>query len=90
MGKYVINSQSDLRCSKTSGFVHQHLAPSVGIDTKSCVGSLSFFSYHHRETSPLTTVNMQKPNNPKLSQKNPRNFTYLPHSLSLLSLAEKQ
>ncbi|RXH79793.1 hypothetical protein DVH24_040940 [Malus domestica] len=33
-------------------FVHQHLAPSVGIDTKSYVGSLSFFhlttvrSYH--------------------------------------------
>ncbi|KAM1267748.1 hypothetical protein ACFX2G_000122 [Malus domestica] len=31
------NSRSDLRCSKTFGFVHQHLAPSVGIDTKSYV-----------------------------------------------------
>ncbi|KAM1030157.1 hypothetical protein FF1_034038 [Malus domestica] len=38
------DSWSDLRCSKTSGFVHQHFAPSVGIDTKSCVGSFSFFS----------------------------------------------
>ncbi|KAM1873234.1 hypothetical protein ACFX13_007093 [Malus domestica] len=37
---------SDLCCSKTSGFVHQHLALSVGIDTKSCVGSLSFFHLH--------------------------------------------
>ncbi|RXH71621.1 hypothetical protein DVH24_025122 [Malus domestica] len=35
-----------------SDFVHQHLAPSVINDTKSYVGSLSFFSSHHRETSP--------------------------------------
>ncbi|RXH97223.1 hypothetical protein DVH24_035891 [Malus domestica] len=34
-----------------SGFVHQHLALSVGIDTKSYVGSLSFFSSHHREST---------------------------------------
>ncbi|RXH96797.1 hypothetical protein DVH24_009639, partial [Malus domestica] len=31
----------------TSNFVHQHLVPSVGIDTKSYVGSLSSFSSHH-------------------------------------------
>ncbi|KAM2279374.1 hypothetical protein ACFX1S_040220 [Malus domestica] len=31
------DSLSDLRCTKTSGFVHQHLASSVGIDTKSYV-----------------------------------------------------
>ncbi|RXI05465.1 hypothetical protein DVH24_006722 [Malus domestica] len=28
---------------RPSGFVHQHLAPSVGNDTKNYVGSLSFF-----------------------------------------------
>ncbi|KAM0986232.1 hypothetical protein ACFX13_013690 [Malus domestica] len=28
---------------RPSGFVHQHLAPSVGIDTKNYVGSLLFF-----------------------------------------------
>ncbi|KAM1105564.1 hypothetical protein FF1_002535 [Malus domestica] len=38
-----------------SGFMHQHLAPSVGNDTKNHVGSLSFFH--------LTTVNLQKPKN---------------------------
>ncbi|RXH98404.1 hypothetical protein DVH24_010729 [Malus domestica] len=41
------DSQSNLHCSKTSGFVHQHLAPSVGNGTKSYVGSLSFFHLHH-------------------------------------------
>ncbi|RXH75316.1 hypothetical protein DVH24_030037, partial [Malus domestica] len=42
-------SRSDLCCSKTSDFVHQHLAQSVGNDTKNYVGSLSFF-HHHRES----------------------------------------
>ncbi|RXH87699.1 hypothetical protein DVH24_034599 [Malus domestica] len=39
-----------------SDFVHQHLAPSVGIDTKSYVGSLSFFHLtivHHSSISIL-------------------------------------
>ncbi|RXH94165.1 hypothetical protein DVH24_023849 [Malus domestica] len=43
MSKYVINSRLDLHCSKTSGFVHQHLAPSVGNDMKRYIGSLSIF-----------------------------------------------
>ncbi|KAM0975397.1 hypothetical protein ACFX13_018722 [Malus domestica] len=34
------DSRSDLRCSKTSSFVHQHLAPSVGNDTKSYVANV--------------------------------------------------
>ncbi|TQD94539.1 hypothetical protein C1H46_019784 [Malus baccata] len=44
------NSRSNLRCSKTSGFVHQHLTPSVKIDTKSCVKSFLFF-HLHRESA---------------------------------------
>ncbi|KAM3016593.1 hypothetical protein FF2_000593 [Malus domestica] len=39
------DSQSDLRCSKTSGFVHQHLAPSVGIDTKNYVVVVSTITF---------------------------------------------
>ncbi|RXH71379.1 hypothetical protein DVH24_018734 [Malus domestica] len=46
-----------------SGFVHQHLAPSVENDTKSCVGSLSFFHLHHESA---------KTQQPKAFQKNPR------------------
>ncbi|RXI08797.1 hypothetical protein DVH24_022941 [Malus domestica] len=41
------DSRSNLRCSKTSGFVHQHLASSVGNDMKSYIGSLSIFHLHH-------------------------------------------
>ncbi|KAM1425408.1 hypothetical protein COP1_017844 [Malus domestica] len=37
------DSRSDLRCSKTSGFVHQHLASSVGNDINNYVDSLSSF-----------------------------------------------
>ncbi|KAM0980744.1 hypothetical protein COP2_014282 [Malus domestica] len=46
---------------RPSGFVHQHLAPSVGIDTKNYVGSLSFFH--------LTTVRRgsAKPRDAQLS-----------------------
>ncbi|KAM1015951.1 hypothetical protein ACFX13_046437 [Malus domestica] len=58
------NSRLDLRCSKTSGFMHQHLAPSVGINTKSYVGSLSIFHLtivkpHHdllRESASKTQI----------------------------------
>ncbi|RXI01226.1 hypothetical protein DVH24_001460 [Malus domestica] len=41
----------DLRCSKTSSFVHQYLAPSVDNDIKSYVGSLSFFHLTTMKTS---------------------------------------
>ncbi|RXH89991.1 hypothetical protein DVH24_032348, partial [Malus domestica] len=71
-------SRSDLRCSKTSGFVHQHLAPSVGNDTKNYVGSLSFFS------SNLTNVNLQK------SQKLINPVTSLSHSIILLHTSHKK
>ncbi|KAM1182282.1 hypothetical protein ACFX19_000796 [Malus domestica] len=65
MGKYVINSRSDLHCSKTSSFVHQHLAPFVGNDTKSYVGSLSSFSSNlHRES-----VKTQEPNTCRVTAK---------------------
>ncbi|RXH76607.1 hypothetical protein DVH24_019495, partial [Malus domestica] len=48
-------SQSDLRCSKASGFVHQHSASSVGTDTKSYVGSLSFF-HLRRESAEIQNL----------------------------------
>ncbi|RXH79949.1 hypothetical protein DVH24_041096 [Malus domestica] len=51
-GRLLSNSRPDLRCSKTSGFVHQHLVPSVGIDMKSCVGFLSFFHLHRESAKP--------------------------------------
>ncbi|RXH70267.1 hypothetical protein DVH24_007523 [Malus domestica] len=54
------DSRSDLRCSKTYGFVHQHLAPSVGIDTKSYIGSFSFF--HLRRGSADNQPNNSTPN----------------------------
>ncbi|KAM0961892.1 hypothetical protein TB1_020515 [Malus domestica] len=57
------DSWSNLRCSKTSGFVHQHLAPSVEIDTKNYVGSLSFFHLHREsaKSAKSTLQNLQKP-----------------------------
>ncbi|RXH83089.1 hypothetical protein DVH24_003587 [Malus domestica] len=52
--------------------MHQHLAPSVGIDTKSYVGPLLIFHLttlkpHHRETAHLKTTdpNFSIPNPPK-------------------------
>ncbi|RXH97299.1 hypothetical protein DVH24_035967 [Malus domestica] len=47
-----------------SGFVHQHLALSVGINTKNlCRFSLNFSSHHCKTftTSPLSTVNLHNP-----------------------------
>ncbi|KAM1571522.1 hypothetical protein ACFX10_036409 [Malus domestica] len=61
---FLTDSRSDLRCSKTSGFVHQHLTPYVGIDTKNYVGSLSFFHLHRKSKK-----SAKKPNNPEFSQK---------------------
>ncbi|RXH96558.1 hypothetical protein DVH24_009062 [Malus domestica] len=57
-----------------SGFVHQHLAPSVGIDTKTHVGSLSIFHLRHESA---------ETKNPKLSQKTHGATSSL--TLSLLS-----
>ncbi|CAN6699156.1 unnamed protein product [Malus baccata var. baccata] len=43
-----------------SGFVHQHLAPSVGIDTKSYVGSLSIFHLWHESAKTQKTQSFSK------------------------------
>ncbi|RXH82203.1 hypothetical protein DVH24_036544 [Malus domestica] len=48
----LIDDGDKLLATNPSGFVHQHLAPSVEIDTKSYVGSLSFF---HITTFNFTT-----------------------------------
>ncbi|CAN6575747.1 unnamed protein product [Malus baccata var. baccata] len=48
----LIDDGDKLLATNLSGFVHQHLAPSVGIDTKSYIGSLSFF---HITTFNFTT-----------------------------------
>ncbi|KAM0989985.1 hypothetical protein ACFX2C_008561 [Malus domestica] len=62
---------------RPSGFVHQHLAPYVGIDTKNYVGSLSFFS------SNFTTVNLQNLQKP-INRKDPNSNTCALPSLSVL------
>ncbi|KAM1419758.1 hypothetical protein ACFXTO_023271 [Malus domestica] len=43
---------------RPSGFVHQHLAPSVGNDTKSYVGSLSNFHLHRESAKSARTQNV--------------------------------
>ncbi|KAM1709416.1 hypothetical protein TB1_002300 [Malus domestica] len=43
---------------RPSGFVHQHLAPSVGNDTKNHVGSLSNFHLHRESAKSARTQNV--------------------------------
>ncbi|KAM1159580.1 hypothetical protein ACFX19_033299 [Malus domestica] len=73
------DSRSDLHCSKTSSFVHQHLVSSVGNDTKSDVGSLSFFSSNlHRESAET-----QEPNTCRVTVKPMSSAPTLGHGSSV-------
>ncbi|RXH75272.1 hypothetical protein DVH24_029993 [Malus domestica] len=61
-----------------SGFVHQHLVPSVGIDTKSYVGSLSFF--HLTTVKPHHNIHRESAKNPRKPNPKLRPFyLYIPH-----------
>ncbi|KAM0967044.1 hypothetical protein EV1_022529 [Malus domestica] len=70
---FLADSRSDLRCSKTSNFVHQHLAPSVGINTKSYVA----FSAVAEDSTTLTTDDCESPS--RMLETTPKEFiTFLP------------
>ncbi|RXH78656.1 hypothetical protein DVH24_002174 [Malus domestica] len=74
--KEKIYSRSDLRCSKTLRFCASTFGAVCGKQHEKLCWFSFIFSSHHHETSPHSTVNLQKP-----KQTKPQTPTLLhPHS----------